>query len=101
MLGQSPSSGMLVVWARTAEVGTDSSWELFSGLDNAVKSREEAVFKDDFQVSRCRSLNKRELRKKQTCGKERGGSEHVELKCPWDMQRETLSWLFFFFLIGV
>ena len=44
--------------------------ELFSGLDSGVglKGREEAVFKDDFQVSCCHSLNKWELHKKQTCG---------------------------------
>ena len=69
MLGQSTSSEVLVVWTRTAEVEMDRSWELFSGLDNGVdlKSREEAVLKDDFQVSWCHSLNKWELRKNQTC----------------------------------
>lgn len=59
--------------------------ELFSGLDSGVdlKSKEEAVFKVDFQISWCHSLNKGELQEKEACGgKEHNGSEQVELNCP-------------------
>ena len=102
MLGQSTSSEVLVVWTRTAEVEMDS-WELFSDLDNGVdlKSREEAVLKDDFQVSGCRSLNKWDLRKNQTCRERtwRFRTCWVEVSLRYTKRDDELA--FFFFNWGI